>query len=120
MFLHPSLSVIQLIPETYKPHVIYFFKNLGQFGPKAKIDSNSITVSGLSSGAFMSTQLHVALSSLIKGSGIFAGGEIHCCQLNLVSFSSFDLKAFSRIFGKVLTEGLAMLQVELSEVVLTG
>ena len=36
----------------------------------------TVTVSGLSSGAFFAHQFHVAFSSLVKGAGILAGG--HC------------------------------------------
>jgi hypothetical protein len=38
------------------------------------LDRSSITVSGLSSGAFFAHQFHVAYSSLVKGAGIVAGG----------------------------------------------
>ncbi|KAL0248946.1 hypothetical protein GEMRC1_004180 [Eukaryota sp. GEM-RC1] len=46
--------------------------------------SSHITVSGLSSGAFMSTQLHVAFSKHIKGMGSFAGGPYWCANANVV------------------------------------
>lgn len=39
-----------------------------------------VTVSGLSSGAFMSVQMSVAHSSLIDGSAIFAGGPHGCAR----------------------------------------
>lgn len=38
------------------------------------------TVSGLSSGAFMAHQLHVAHSDVIQGAGIFAGGSYYCAE----------------------------------------
>lgn len=34
---------------------------------------SDVTVSGLSAGGFMAVQLHVAFSSIVNGSGIFAG-----------------------------------------------
>lgn len=37
-----------------------------------------ITVSGISSGGYMASQVHVALSSLISGCGIFAAGPYAC------------------------------------------
>lgn len=43
-------------------------------------------MSGLSSGAFFATQLHVAYSSVIKGAGIVAGGPYDCAAQ--VSYSS--------------------------------
>ncbi|CAI2373946.1 unnamed protein product [Moneuplotes crassus] len=42
--------------------------------------SDDITVSGLSSGAFMAVQMHVANSATIKGAGVFAGGPFYCAQ----------------------------------------
>src|SRR5215213_1995149 len=42
------------------------------------LDRSSITVSGLSSGAFFAHQFHVAYSSLVKGAGIVAGGPYGC------------------------------------------
>jgi hypothetical protein len=41
---------------------------------------NETTVSGVSSGAYMATQLHFAFSSNIKGSGVFAGGPYLCAM----------------------------------------
>lgn len=38
------------------------------------------TVSGLSSGAFMAHQLHIAHSDIIQGAGIFAGGPYYCAD----------------------------------------
>src|SRR5919112_3925315 len=45
-----------------------------------KLDRSSITVSGLSSGAFFAHQFHVAYSSLVKGAGIVAGGPYACAE----------------------------------------
>jgi hypothetical protein len=44
------------------------------------LDRSSITVSGLSSGAFFAHQFHVAYSSLVKGAGIVAGGPYACAE----------------------------------------
>ncbi|EIJ42790.1 poly(3-hydroxybutyrate) depolymerase [Beggiatoa alba B18LD] len=41
-------------------------------------DLSQTTVSGISSGGFMSAQLATAYSSLIKGAGIVAGGPFYC------------------------------------------
>jgi hypothetical protein len=41
-------------------------------------DPSETTISGLSSGAFFATQLHVAYSASIKGAGIVAGGPYDC------------------------------------------
>jgi poly(3-hydroxybutyrate) depolymerase len=41
------------------------------------------TVSGVSSGAYMAVQLHVAHSSVVKGAGAVAGGPYYCAQGSL-------------------------------------
>ena len=46
--------------------------------PHLGLNPHTITVSGLSSGAFMAVQMHVAHSSLITGAAIFAGGPFGC------------------------------------------
>jgi len=48
--------------------------------PSFNIDTHGISVSGLSSGAFMSVQLGFAHSSIIKGVGVVAGGPYYCAQ----------------------------------------
>ncbi len=44
------------------------------------IDVARISVSGLSSGAYMAGQFHVAYSSIISGAGLVAGGPYYCAQ----------------------------------------
>ena len=44
---------------------------------------SDVTVSGLSSGAFMAVQLHVAYSSIISGAAVYAGGPYWCAMGNL-------------------------------------
>ncbi|MDX9730972.1 MAG: PHB depolymerase [Bdellovibrionales bacterium] len=51
--------------------------------PRLTIDPNRITVSGVSSGAFMAVQLHVAHSNIIKGAASVAGGIWECAKGNL-------------------------------------
>lgn len=41
---------------------------------------SDVTVSGLSSGAYMAVQLHISFSSIINGSAIFAGGPFYCAE----------------------------------------
>ena len=43
-----------------------------------RVSSNSISVSGFSSGAFFAHQFHIAYSKKIMGAGIIAGGPYHC------------------------------------------
>ena len=50
------------------------------------VDPNSVSVSGFSSGGFMSAQLGVAYSNIFKvGFGIFAGGPFDCARNQPVS-----------------------------------
>jgi poly(3-hydroxybutyrate) depolymerase len=46
----------------------------------ASVDSQRITVSGLSSGAYMAEQMAVAYSDVFTGLGVFAGGAYDCAQ----------------------------------------
>lgn len=46
---------------------------LGAVNPLGPYSVSDVTVSGLSSGAFMAVQMHVAYSSVVNGSAIFAG-----------------------------------------------
>ncbi len=47
---------------------------------KLHVVLDETSVSGLSSGAFMAVQFHVAFSSIMKGAAIFAGGPYHCAN----------------------------------------
>ncbi len=42
------------------------------------IDPSGITVSGISSGAFLAHQIHIAHASMIQGAGLIAGGPYYC------------------------------------------
>ena len=53
--------------------------------PKYNVSVNEVSVSGLSSGAYMAAQMHVAYSKTIrKGAGIVAGGPVYCSQGNVL------------------------------------
>ncbi|MGB5165044.1 MAG: PHB depolymerase family esterase [Woeseiaceae bacterium] len=47
------------------------------------IDTSRISVSGVSSGAMMATQLHVAHSALFSGVAMLAGGPYYCAEASL-------------------------------------
>ena len=49
---------------------------LGQY----KVIKGESSVSGLSSGAFMTVQLHLAHSASFAGAGIIAGGPFRCAE----------------------------------------
>ena len=48
--------------------------------PSYNVDTGRITVSGLSAGAYMAGQLHVAHSELFSGAALLAGGPYWCAQ----------------------------------------
>jgi poly(3-hydroxybutyrate) depolymerase len=64
-------SVIALVPLSG-----YAQSSLDRYN----IASNSISVSGLSSGAFMAVQLHVAFSKTFMGVGVLGGGPYYCAE----------------------------------------
>lgn len=51
--------------------------------PALKLDPSRTTVSGLSSGAYMATQVHLAFSDRIAGAALFAGGPYGCARGSL-------------------------------------
>lgn len=50
------------------------------------IDRSGVSVSGVSSGAYMAVQFHVAFSDDVMGAGVVAGGPYYCAQ-GLVSYA---------------------------------
>ena len=52
-----------------------------QMLPALGADVAQTSVSGLSSGAFMATQFHVAYSATMVGAGVVAGGPFYCAGL---------------------------------------
>ena len=40
------------------------------------VDAKESSISGISSGAFMTVQFHVALSGTLRGAGVTAGGKL--------------------------------------------
>ena len=48
--------------------------------PGLNIDTSRITVSGVSSGAYMAGQYHMAYSSQVSGAGLIAGGPYWCAK----------------------------------------
>lgn len=48
--------------------------------PRLNLDKTRVSISGVSSGAFMAVQMHLAYSSVIKGVGSVAGGIWECSK----------------------------------------
>lgn len=53
--------------------------------PRLTLDPAATTVSGLSSGAFMTVQMHIAFSGKFAGAGVVAGGPYYCAQDKLLT-----------------------------------
>ena len=53
--------------------------------PLLNIDSDRVTVSGLSAGGQMAHQLHIAYSDIFSGAGIIAGGPFGCAKGSLAT-----------------------------------
>lgn len=64
--------------------------------PAPKIDTGRITVSGISAGGQMATQLHIAYSDLFSGAGIISSGPFGCADGTLGT-------AMSRCMGETET-----------------
>src|SRR3954452_16646711 len=50
---------------------------------KLGADVRAVTVSGVSSGAYMAVQFHVAHSAMVHGAAAIAGGPYYCAQGSL-------------------------------------
>lgn len=74
------LAVLLTCLALLAPGVVRATERLTSFG----VDLSQTTVSGVSSGAFMAHQFHVAFSSIVRGAGIVAGGPYDCAQDQLV------------------------------------
>lgn len=48
--------------------------------PALGADLGAVTVSGISSGAYMAVQFQIAHSRLVRGAGVLAGGPYYCAQ----------------------------------------
>jgi poly(3-hydroxybutyrate) depolymerase len=55
----------------------------GPAATAADLDPGRVTVSGISSGAYLATQAHLALSGRISGAALLAGGPYGCAEGNL-------------------------------------
>ncbi|KAL9653004.1 hypothetical protein ABK040_015519 [Willaertia magna] len=65
--------------------------------PKFNIIPNSLSISGLSSGAYMAVQFQIAFSKSIKGVGVFAGGPYYCSVSDFATANAACMKVPSMI-----------------------
>src|SRR6267142_4028412 len=59
------------------------------------VDPAQVSVSGISSGAFMDNQLHIAHSAGIMGAGIIAGGWYGCAVDSVTRAGFFSLASLA-------------------------
>jgi poly(3-hydroxybutyrate) depolymerase len=59
------------------------------------VDRNQVTVSGISAGAYMAHQLHVAYSDIFKGAGLIAGGPFMMSSGSIFGAFAHGLKGVS-------------------------
>lgn len=62
-----------------------YASSLAELSHGLKLDPEQISVSGLSSGAFMAVQLQVIYSKSIMGAGVIAGGPYRCAAGNYLA-----------------------------------
>jgi len=60
----------------------------GEDLPKLGADAKRVSISGLSSGAFMAVQYDVAFSASTIGVGVVAGGPYNCSYVNMVGITT--------------------------------
>lgn len=77
-------------------------------GPHYSIDADRITVSGISSGAYMAGQLHVAHSALFHGAGLIAGGPFYCARGSVMNGVGVCVKNGDIPVGELLADTRAM------------
>jgi len=65
--------------------------SLESIGASLILDRTQITVSGISSGAYMAQQFHVAHSSHVAGAGLIAGGPYACATGSYPPYSWLDV-----------------------------
>ena len=53
--------------------------------PNLSIDKDRVTVSGISAGAHMASQLHIAYSDIFSGAGIVSGGPYNCAGNSILT-----------------------------------
>jgi hypothetical protein len=86
--------------------------------PALGADMGSVTVSGISAGAFMAVQLHVAHSRMFKGAGVVAGGPFvragtffSVLWLSMAATAFFDVCCDWRFLFFVLVLGIFLLWI---------
>jgi hypothetical protein len=78
-------ALIRLVPALFAAAAVHVLA--ADPLPAMAAEVSNVTVSGLSSGAYMAVQVHVAHSALVKGVGALAGGPYYCAKGSVWSAS---------------------------------
>lgn len=71
--------------------------------------ASSVTVSGLSAGAYMAQQFHMSFSKEVKGVGLIAGGPYYCAKGNI--FNALDMCMKANIATPSSTDSIATAKI---------
>ncbi len=63
--------------------------------PEKELDPEGTTLTGLSSGAYMAVQLHVANSQSLIGAGVVAGGPYFCAEASVMTALNSCMKTLT-------------------------
>ncbi|MFC1680659.1 hypothetical protein ACFL1S_02550 [Pseudomonadota bacterium] len=85
------LLVVLCATSTAIPPAAAEIVSLKSLSQQLTVSAQQISVSGISSGAYMAHQMHVIHSKHITGAGVIAGGPYHCAAGSYSLFTSFDL-----------------------------
>src|SRR3954471_20137076 len=77
----PSLSLKQTLAASARAFTLALAGGIANSAEKLgsyPVDAKKVSISGISSGAFMANQFHIAHSALIMGAAMVAGGLYAC------------------------------------------
>ncbi|KAF0980507.1 hypothetical protein FDP41_013721 [Naegleria fowleri] len=80
--------------------------------PKFNIQPQTLSVSGLSSGAYMAVQFSVAYSASNRGVGVFSGGPFLCARGDFATANAACMKVASMIDLNTLQKDILSLQTK--------
>lgn len=79
--------------------------------PTFNVEPNRISVSGVSAGAFMAHQLHIAFSDLFCGAGLIAGGAYQVSQGSAFGALTYGMQGKRGLSPKMLAQSARALAV---------
>lgn len=84
-FLMPlNLVKIKIISVVSAALIFFTWIATGASLGSYNVDPNHISISGVSSGGYMATQMQVAYSATFRGAGVIAGGPYYCAEGSII------------------------------------